>query len=64
MFKGQVKKIKLYLIEIATSVHDLVLLPQVGKTFNYLQRQTLHNSIAKAQIIWYCQRSIRNLALV
>lgn len=63
-FKGQVKKIKLYLIEIATSVHDLVLLPQVGKTFNYLQRQTLHNSTAKAQIIWYCQRSIRNLALV
>lgn len=55
---------KLNLIEIATSVHDLVLLPQVGKTFNYLQRQTLHNSTAKAQIIWYCQRSIRNLALV
>lgn len=55
---------KLYLIEIETSVHDLVLLPQVGKTFNYLQRQTLHNSTAKARIIWYCQRSTRNLALV
>lgn len=34
--------------EMATSVHDLVLLPQVGKTFDDLQRQILHNSTVKA----------------